>query len=194
MAAVVTALTALRKWLFTRVNGDEGVRVPGPQVPVEEFKRLYAHPAASGRSEGAALSDLFWYWLSPGPELHQEHLEAGPAYEATAQCTRQILAAARESAAALARQSAARVLGTAAGPAKVGPAVVRLRDLAMPLWADFYYTVVFGEPAPSAARALIVANARDVVDALKNVSLRHMRVRAMLTKDDAKYITFYMTH
>lgn len=25
-------------------------------------------------------------------------------------------------------------------------------------------------------------------------AIRHMRVRAMLTEDDAKYITFYMTH
>ena len=100
MAGVVTALTALRKWVFVHVNGDEGVRVPGPRIPVDRFKELYANPAATGRSDGAALSDLFWYWLSPGPELHQEHLEAGPAYEATAHCTRRILAAAREDAAA----------------------------------------------------------------------------------------------
>jgi hypothetical protein len=51
----------------------------------------------------------------------------------------------------------------------------------MPIWADFYYELVFGEPSPPDARALIVDNATDVVTALKCCGLRHMRKRGRLT-------------
>ena len=69
-----SAVVVLREWIFTRVNGVEGIPVPGPLVGAEHFERVYADPAADGRSRGAGLSDLFWYWLAPGPEMHQEHL------------------------------------------------------------------------------------------------------------------------
>ena len=55
-------VVALRVRIFALVNGDEGIGVPGRLVGVEDFKQLYANPAANGRSRGAALSDLFWYW------------------------------------------------------------------------------------------------------------------------------------
>jgi hypothetical protein len=67
----------------------------------------------------------------------------------------------------------------------VGDAVsrpVRLRDLMMPVWAEVYYELVFGEPCPRAARDLIVGNADDVVSALKCTRLRHMRRRNRLTR------------
>ena len=72
-----SAVVVLREWIFTRVNGVEGIPVPGPLVGAEHFERVYADPAADGRSRGAGLSDLFWYWLAPGPQMHQEHLEPG---------------------------------------------------------------------------------------------------------------------
>jgi hypothetical protein len=52
----------------------------------------------------------------------------------------------------------------------------------MPIWTDFYYELVFGEPCPPAARALIVGNANDVVTALKGCGLRHMAKRGRLTR------------
>jgi hypothetical protein len=74
---IPNAVIALRMSILTRVNGEEGLGIPGDIVDVSLFKQVYSHPAANGRSRGAALSDLFWYWLSPGPEMHQEHLEPG---------------------------------------------------------------------------------------------------------------------
>lgn len=173
------AVLALRMRIFTRVNGSEGIPIPGPQVDATRFRAVYAHPAADGRSRGAALSDLFWYWLSPGPEIHQEHLEAGPRYEEVARATRRLLAVSRATSEALAARCAARVLGRHA-PRRMR--LVRLRDLMMPVWAEFYYELVFGEPCPEAARALIVANADDVVTALKCCGLRHMDRRDRLTE------------
>ena len=85
-------VVALRMRIFALVNGQDAVTIPGPQVGAADFRRVYADPAANGRSNGAALSDLFWYWLSPGPHVHQEHLEAGPRYDEVAKCTRHILA------------------------------------------------------------------------------------------------------
>src|SRR6516164_1760515 len=74
------------------INGEEGIPIPGELVDATHFKQVYSHPAANGRSRGAALSDLFWYWLSPGPEMHQEHLEPGKKYEEVARTTGRMLA------------------------------------------------------------------------------------------------------
>jgi len=172
------AVVALRARLFTRVNGNEGVAIPGELVDAAHFKQVYAHPAANGRSRGAALSDLFWYWLSPGPEVHQEHLEPGPRYEEVARATRRILALSQRDAERLAARCVAAVLDEQ-GLGR--PTRVRLRDLMMPVWADFYYQVVFAEPCPPQARRLIVGNADDVVTALKCCGLRHMDRRLRLT-------------
>lgn len=179
-------IVALRGRVFARVNGDEGIPVPGDLIGVEHFRDVYSHPAAGGRSKGAALSDLFWYWLSPGADVHQEHLEAGERYDEVARATRRFLAVPRAEAEDLTRRCVTRVLreqavsqGTGRGDAA---RLVRLRDLMMPVWAEFYYELVFGEPCPRTARDLIVGNADDVVTALKCCGLRHMGRRHRLTR------------
>jgi Cytochrome P450 len=173
------AIIGLRMRIFTRINGSEGIAIPGPLIDASHFMQLYSHPAARGRSQGAALSDLFWYWLSPGPHVHQEHLEDGERYEEAARTTRRILALPKSEAEELTRRCVARVV---VWP-KVGhTALVRLRDWIMPIWANFFYEVVFREPCTPAACDLIVANASDVVTALKCTSLRHMATRGRLTQ------------
>jgi hypothetical protein len=168
-------VVGLRVRLFARINGEEGIAVPGELVGVDRFKEVYSHPSADGRSEGAALSDLFWYWLAPGPEVHQEHLEPGERYDEVARTTRRILARPKGEVASLAVRCAAHLLdGT-------GHGFVRLRDLMMPIWAEFAYELVFDEPCPRKARDLIVGNADDVVTALKCCGLRHMDRRNRLT-------------
>ena len=169
-------VVALRMKIFALVNGQDSVTIPGEQVGVEDFRRVYADPAANGRSRGAALSDLFWYWLAPGPEVHQEHLEPGPRYDEVAKCTRHILVKSKKDTEELAKRCAARVLDD------VTPGLVRLRDEMMPIWAELYYELLFDEPCPPEARKLIVDNADDVVSALKCVRPRNMRRRARLTK------------
>ncbi|MFI6304049.1 cytochrome P450 [Amycolatopsis thailandensis] len=172
------ALTALRNWVFARVNGQEAVPIPGDTVGVEHFREVYAHPNADGRSEGAVLSDLFWYWLAPGPQVHQEHLEPGERYDDVARTTRRFLARPHAESAERATRAAERVLDEKPKRTRL----VRLRDEMMPIWAEFYYELVFGEPCPRRARDLIVANATDVVTALKCLGLRHMNRRAALTR------------
>ncbi|GIJ41655.1 cytochrome P450 [Micromonospora andamanensis] len=172
------AVVRLREWVFARVNGVEGVPVPGPTVGIEHFERVYADPAADGRSRGAGLSDLFWYWLAPGPHMHQEHLEPGERYRTVAATTRRVLAIRRERADALATAATRRVLDELP-PDRISH--VRLRDLMMPVWAEVFHEVVFDEVGTPAARALIVANADDVVTALKCTGLRHMDRRDRLT-------------
>ncbi|WP_031523063.1 cytochrome P450 [Streptomyces sp. NRRL F-5123] len=172
------AVVRLRGAIFEKVNGDRAVTLPNATHGPEVFERVYAHPAAAGRSAGAGLSDLFWYWLSPGPEVHQEHLEPGERYEEVAAATRRILAgnsAAHEAAAA---RTVARVLD---GLPRHRISLVRLRDLMMPAWAEFSYELVFKEPCPPQARELITAHAGDVIDSLKCTALRHPRRRARLT-------------
>ncbi|MFC4531192.1 cytochrome P450 [Sphaerisporangium dianthi] len=168
------AVVALRTWLFARINGSEAITVPGDLFGPSRFMEIYSHPAADGRSRGAALSDLFWYWLSPGPEIHQEHLEPGPRYDEVARRTRGILRMPSATADDLAVRSVEAALPEQAG-------MVRLRDLVMPVWADLYYRVVFARPCPDDVRRMIVANADDVVTALKCCGLRHMGRRLRLT-------------
>ncbi|MBB4680570.1 cytochrome P450 [Crossiella cryophila] len=172
-------VTALRGKVFTLVNGDSAVTFPNAEVGPERFQEIYAHPAATGRSKGAGLSDLFWYWLAPGPEIHQEHLEPGPRYDEVAAATARILAGTSEELAALAARCAGKVLDELA-PGEV--TLVRLRDLMMPVWAEFFHELVFGEPCPRAARDLIIGHADDVVTALKCTGLRHPERRARLTR------------
>jgi hypothetical protein len=173
------AVVALRMRVFTWVNGDEGIPMPGSLIDVDRFVEVYSHPAANGRSRGAALSDLFWYWLAPGSHVHQEHLEAGERYEEVARTTRRFLAHPRAEIATLTERCTRRVLD------ELGTAdlrLVRLRDLMMPIWAEVYYELVFGERCPPDARTLIVANATDVITALKCCGLRHMGRRDRLTR------------
>ncbi|MBT0773870.1 cytochrome P450 [Kineosporia sp. J2-2] len=172
------AVIRLREGIFTLINGEEGIPVPGPGIGAEHFERLYSDPAADGRSLGAGLSDLFWYWLAPGPQMHQEHLEPGPRYRTVARTTRQALAVPLKDAERLAADRAAAVLDELPLD-DVSP--VRIRDLMMPIWAEAYYELVFGEPCPPRARDLIVGNADDVITALKGTSLRHMDRRDALT-------------
>ena len=172
-------IVALRAHIFTHINGDEGIAIPGKLVDPAHFKHVYAHPAANGRSRGAALSDLFWYWLSPGPEVHQEHLEPGETYDEVVRTTGRILAIPMKTAEELTTRSVSHVLNEFDFR---GPKVVRLRALMMPIWAEFYYQVVFGTICPPEARELIVGNANDVATALKCCSLRHMDRREALTQ------------
>jgi cytochrome P450 len=173
------AVIRLREFIFTRVNGQEGIPVPGPLVGAEHFERVYADPAADGRSRGAGLSDLFWYWLAPGPQMHQEHLEPGERYRTVARTTRLVLAVPHRRADELATAATRRALdGLPAGRISH----VRLRDLMMLVWAEVHYELVFGTPCPPEVRDLIVANADDVVTALKGTGLRHLDRRDRLTR------------
>ncbi|GLZ57601.1 cytochrome P450 [Micromonospora sp. NBRC 107095] len=173
------AVVALREWIFERVNGSEGIAVPGPLVPPEDFERVYSDPAADGRSRGAGLSDLFWYWLAPGPQMHQEHLEPGERYRTVARTTRRVLAVAHARSDELATAATRRILDTLPTD-RISH--VRLRDLMMPIWAEVSYELVFGAQCPRDVRDLIAANADDVVTALKGMSLRHMSRRDRLTR------------
>lgn len=173
------AVVALRVWIFAKVNGSNEITLPGERGGSEMFLRLYTDKAANGRSRGAALSDLFWYWLAPGPEVHQEHLEDGPRYYEAARTTRTILSLPTTEIERLAERCTRRVLDELPGRPLT---LVRLRDLMMPIWAEFFYELVFREPCPRAARDLIVGNADDVVTSLKCTGLRHMHRRERLTR------------
>jgi hypothetical protein len=174
-----TAVVALRVRIFTWINGEEGIAIPGKKIDAAHFRRLYSQPAANGRSQGAALSDLCWYWLSPGPEVHQEHLEAGERYDEVARTTRRILSIPIQAAEQLTSDCVERMLARAEIK---DVAFIRLRDLMMPAWAEFYYELVFREKCSDVARRLIVDNANDVVTALKCCGLRHMKKRRKLTE------------
>ncbi len=179
MRVLPALLVRAREWAFRRVNGTEGIPVPGPLVGAEHFERVYSDPAADGRSRGAGLSDLFWYWLAPGPQMHQEHIEPGERYQTVARTTRRILAVPHRRSYELAEAATRRALDRIpAGRLSL----VRLRDLMMPVWAEVHYELVFGEPCPADVREMIVANADDVVTALKCCSLRHMDRRDRLTR------------
>ncbi|WP_320772933.1 cytochrome P450 [Streptomyces sp. CRN 30] len=171
-------VVALRGRIFEKVNGDRTLTLPNSAYGPEVFERVYAHPAANGRSAGAGLSDLFWYWLSPGPEVHQEHLEPGERYEDVAAATRRMLAGNSAELSAAAARAVARVLDTVPD---TRISLVRLRDLVMPAWAEFAYELVFKEVCPPRARDLITAHSADVINALKCTGLRHPKRRARLT-------------
>lgn len=156
------------------------MQLPGGQFDADDFRTLYAHPSMRGRSEGAALSDLFWYWLSPGPEMHPEHLELSGRYSDLSRITRKILALPKADIESMIDAYRDDPLALAIKGDREW-AYLRLRDAFMPLWADFFYRLVFKEACTPRVRALIVSHASDVVDALKCCKLRDMQVRGKLT-------------
>ena len=91
---------------------DRGHPRPRAAGGPEDFLRVYSDPAADGRSRGAGLSDLFWYWLAPGPQMHQEHLEPGERYRTVARTTRQVLAVPHARSDELATAATRRILDT----------------------------------------------------------------------------------
>jgi hypothetical protein len=184
-------VVGLRMRILARINGEQAITIPGDLIDASHFKPVYSHPAADGRSQGAVLSDLFWYWLSPGPEIHQEHLEPGARYDEVARTTRRFLALPKHTAEELTASCVARVFDCRDVR---GFELVRLREVMMPVWAEFYYELVFGERCPPEARKLIVGNANDVVTALKCCGLRHMEKRHRLTRFLVAKVESDVTH
>ncbi len=111
--------------------------------------------------------------------MHQEHLENGEKYDHFSNITKRILAVPTEKINELAEKCATKFLSEGIVRTK---RVVRLRDLLMPLWAEFYYEIVFEEECHKHARELIVSHATNVALALKCCSLRDMRKRDQLTR------------
>ena len=173
-------VVGLRNFIFTRINGQDALHFPdGTPGSAREFLRVYRDRRARGRSRGAELSDLFWYWLAPGPEMHQEHLEDGPRYESIARLTLEILGRPRRDVEAMIDASMRESLRL---PSRPDSRPLRLRDVVMPLWADFFHRLVFRERGTERELELIRAHANDLVTALKCCGLRHMGVRARLTE------------
>ena len=187
-----SCIVTLRNALFSLINGEEGLSVPRAGLDAAATRRLYEHPGARLRSKhrgGLGLSDLFWYLLQPGADIHQEHTESGTAlHTAVSSATRLLLGIAPAELAALAHEAVAWRLRTADGAGvlaargREGSAdvrAVRLRRFVFPLVARFWWSVVFGEirAADEAAIAAVAASGTDVIDALKALKLRDMALR-----------------
>jgi len=168
----------LRELVFTKINGEKSIHLPNEQLDDKCFRSLYENPHLRGKSQGAALSDLFWYWLSPGAYIHQEHLEDGEDYEKLAGFTKEKLAIPRAKIEKMITQCFEHVhlLGD-----NESCRTLRFRDYMIPLWAEFYYELIFEEPCSLKAKQLITNHATDVVTALKCCGLRHMKKRYALT-------------
>ncbi len=168
---LLSAVVALRERIFIRVNGVEGIPVPGPLVGAGTFSSASTptRPPNGRGSRGAGLSDLFWYWLAPGPQMHQEHLEPGERYRAGAARPGQVLAVPSRTGP---KGGPWRPAATGAGSRRVAgrpdrPHATHVICM-MPVWAEVYFRAGFRRIVrPPSARALIVANADDVVTALK---------------------------
>jgi len=169
----------LRMSIFTKVNGDEGIQIPGKQIDASKFKKIYANKSVKGRSKGANLSNLFWYWLSPGPEMHQEHIEEWDNYKEIASVTKNILSISNEKVEEVWSKYESKIFSqTAIHSWKM----IRLRDFIMPICAGFFYELVFEETCADKDKKIILKHSNNVVSALKCCALRHMSKRDQLTE------------
>lgn len=169
----------LRFFIFTAMNGGKGIQVPSKMWPSKYFKAIYAHANARGKSQGAELSDLFWYFLSPGAHMHQEHLEDGESYEKLAAYSKLKLSLSKRHTEALLKKCMKQI--TLLNDNEY-IRTIRVRDACMPVFAAFFYELIFNETCSKHARDLIVANANDVVSAMKCCKLRDMAIRLKLTR------------
>jgi len=188
-AVVVTLLSpkwlpklvvAFRMRLLTSINSGpgsgEGLQVPNADINCAGFRALYRSKAAGGRSEGAGLSDLFWYFLSPGPEIHPEQIENGPFYDKVNAAMRQLLAIDSDRVNVLLAKYAERHVKNVSGVE-----VVRLRDWYMPLFAGFIHELIFGDEASDEVLTMLVRHASNVIETLKWCENRDMDARLAVT-------------
>ncbi len=169
----------LRMSIFTKVNGEEGIQVPGKEIKASEFKKIYANKSLKGRSKGANLSNLFWYWLAPGPEMHQEHIEEWDNYKEIAAVTKNILSISNEET----EQLWSKYESTIFSQKNIKTwKVIRLRDFLMPISTSFFYELVFGEECTEEEKKIILKHSNNVVNSLKGCALRHMAKRNKLTE------------
>jgi hypothetical protein len=165
-----------RMQLLTTINegvdSGDGLQVPNANINCHGFRALYNSKASRGRSEGAGLSDLFWYFLSPGPELHPEQLEDGPKYDQVNLVQKRILSLERTDWESMLTKYAERH-----SEAVSGLKVVRLRDWYMELFAAFLHEMIFGDEASPEVLAMILRHATNVIETLKWCELRDMPAR-----------------
>lgn len=198
-------VVSIRMFLFTKLNGDQGVQFPNSDVGADQFKALYANKNAKIRSrqKNVGLSDLFWYFLCPGPDIHQEHVETGTHLHSMVHLgTKLMLTVPTERVEALAAKACRIRFCSEAGMRELGfnPAsaasvssasdlgvgvpnwsIVRLRDMFFPTFARFWYELLFDEEPSEHAIRLIVASGQNVINALKATELRDMAARNALT-------------
>ncbi len=169
----------LRTFIFTKMNGDEGIQIPGKHIKASEFKKIYANKSVDGRSKGANLSNLFWYWLAPGPEMHQEHIENWDHYKEVASVTKNILSVSNQEVASLLYKYAGKAFST---DIISSWKIVRLRDFVMPICIGFFYELVFEETCSNHDKKTILKHSNNVVSALKCCALRNMPKRNQVTE------------
>eukprot|EP00756_Hemistasia_phaeocysticola_P015747 Hpha_TRINITY_DN15431_c1_g5::TRINITY_DN15431_c1_g5_i1::g.174109::m.174109 len=175
-------VVALRMYLLTSINdgsdgSGEGVQVPNAEIDCDGFRQLYRSKAAGGRSVGAALSDLFWYFLSPGPEVHPEQVENGPKYDQIALVLRRLLSQEKKDIVELVQRHAQKRISSIGE----GVTLVQLRDWFMPLFAGMYHELIFGDEPTPEVQAMIVKYAHNVIQTLKWCELRDMPARLEVT-------------
>jgi hypothetical protein len=172
---------AIRMRAFTKLNSDHGVEFPNADVEGRDMLKLYSNENARGRSLGAELSDLFWYFLCPGPELHQEQVENGLMYDVLSDATAKLLGSpasvleevgARHAEALFARQL----------PHNNSLMTCRLRDFYFPLMTTIMYELIFAEAIDSKTLNLLQSTGENVVNAIKFSSFRNMKLRNKTTE------------
>jgi len=166
-----------RMKLLTSINdgkddSGEGLQVPNAEINSKGFRALYKSRAARGRSEGAGLSDLFWYFLSPGPEIHPEQVEDGYKYDQLNLISQRVLTVERNVLDGMLSKYAQRRIDSVSGLQ-----VVRLRDWYMELFAGFLHEMIFGDEPCEEVTSMIVAHAQNVIQTLHWVTLRNMDTR-----------------
>jgi hypothetical protein len=178
---VPAVIIALRMYVFTAINAEHGIELPNKDVSDKEFKAVYNHPAVSGRSEGAGLSDLFWYFLAPCPELHQEHIENGPLYVATSLATKKLLAASTERIVELAEKHTKELFNGKLGEPGSWT-VERLREFWFPMYTALFHELIFDQDATPEGLDICIKSGENIINALKFSTFRDMKARYACTR------------
>ena len=205
-----TYVIRLRVWLFTLINGPDGMSVPNHTIDAAATRRLYENPAAKLRStqRQVGLSDLFWWLLEPGSDIHQEHSESGTAVHASVSAaTKVLLAHSSAQLDAVAEEAVRWRLATfcngndafallAGGDGSSEPwRIARLRNWLFPMVARFWFVLCFqpnvetkegglgrmSEQEVEQCVSILAASGTDVIDALKALKMRDMRKRSAAT-------------
>ena len=165
--------TRLRNYAFTRINGKNAHHLPSKNLGVDAYQALYQSKVMTGRSHGSRLANVVWYLLAPGSHLHQEVMEESDIYHELEATTKKVMTRSAGDIKNIITECVNRYW-------QPENKTTYLRDSQMPVWASFFYQLVFDESCTDKETQLIVANAKNFINTTKFCEFRDMHTRYAL--------------
>lgn len=150
------------------------ITIPNQEIKGWLVEKLMGHKDISHKS-GTLARNIINYFHYPA-DCHQENLDDGPLYSVLSQVTARILAVDPKRLAALVDECLDHEL-LRLFPRHRSFAVVRLRDLLIPVTTRIFYALIFGTKCPDELVGLLADNCLQVIRTIKGLGMPDFGMR-----------------